>query len=108
MNLVLAILLVGFARLALVFGSEVIVDLLLNMAALSLVLCFFNLIPIPPLDGSHVLRNLTGMSYETYFKFAQFGSSPSSSSCKFPRVRDGLSIMVHLTLGVIMLGFGFR
>ena len=36
------------------------------MASLSLLLCFFNLIPIPPLDGSHVLRNLTGMSWDTY------------------------------------------
>ena len=33
----------------------------------------FNLIPVPPLDGSHVLRVLTGMSQETYANFARFG-----------------------------------
>ena len=43
------------------------------MAQLSLLLCFFNLIPIPPLDGSHVLRNVTGMSYETYGNLSRFG-----------------------------------
>ena len=29
-----------------------------NVAHLSLLLCFFNLLPIPPLDGSRVVRNL--------------------------------------------------
>ena len=32
-------------------------------AGLSLLLCFFNLIPVPPLDGSHVLRVVTNMSF---------------------------------------------
>ena len=62
MNVVLAVVLVAFARVAVMFGSDIATDLLLQMASLSLLLCFFNLIPIPPLDGSHVLRNLTGMS----------------------------------------------
>ena len=31
-----------------------------------MILCVFNLIPIPPLDGSHVLRHVIGMSEETY------------------------------------------
>jgi len=56
MNVLLAVALVAFARVAVMFGSEAATELLLRTAALSLVLCFFNLIPIPPLDGSHVLR----------------------------------------------------
>jgi Zn-dependent protease len=36
-------------------------------------LCFFNLLPIPPLDGSHVARSLIGMSYETYHQIARYG-----------------------------------
>jgi Zn-dependent protease len=44
-----------------------------RMANLSLVLCFFNLLPIPPLDGSQILRVLTGMTYEAYFQFARYG-----------------------------------
>src|SRR5476649_1780715 len=73
MNIILAVVLVGFARVAVIFNSEAAAVLLLQMATLSLVLCFFNLIPIPPLDGSHVLRNLTGMTYETYFNLSRYG-----------------------------------
>ena len=62
MNLLLAVALVALARVGLLFRSDTAVNLCLQMASLSLLLCFFNLIPIPPLDGSHVLRNLTGMS----------------------------------------------
>ncbi|MEM0965427.1 MAG: site-2 protease family protein [Verrucomicrobiota bacterium] len=36
-------------------------------------LMVFNLIPVPPLDGSHVLRHLVGMRDETYIKFSQYG-----------------------------------
>lgn len=35
-------------------------DLLLQTIILNLVLCFFNLIPIPPLDGSKILASLFG------------------------------------------------
>lgn len=40
---------------------------------LSLVLCFFNLIPVPPLDGSHLLKALTGMSDQTFARMAPAG-----------------------------------
>ena len=43
------------------------------MAHLSMFLFFFNLIPVPPLDGSHVLRVVSGMSYETYFNLSRYG-----------------------------------
>ena len=36
-------------------------------------LSFFNLLPIPPLDGSHVARSLIGMSHETYHHIARYG-----------------------------------
>jgi len=38
-----------------------------------MILCVFNLIPIPPLDGSHVMRHVIGMSEETYMRIAQYG-----------------------------------
>src|SRR5947208_722161 len=51
MNLLLAIVLMGLARLGMFANSEGIVRICLSMAELSLLLCFFNLLPIPPLDG---------------------------------------------------------
>ena len=73
MNLILAVALVAFARAGLIFHSTDAAEIFMEAAALSLLLCFFNLIPIPPLDGSHVLRNVTNMSYETYANFSRFG-----------------------------------
>jgi Zn-dependent protease len=49
------------------------VEVCLQVARLSLLLCFFNLLPIPPLDGSRVARVLIGMSYETYYQIARYG-----------------------------------
>jgi Zn-dependent protease len=73
MNLLLAIVLVGLARMGQVVQSDGMAEVGLNLARLSLLLCFFNLIPIPPLDGSHIVRVLIGMSYETYWRIARFG-----------------------------------
>jgi Zn-dependent protease len=73
MNLILAVVLVGLAKVGWLFHQESLAGQCLDFAWLSLLLCFFNLIPIPPLDGSHVLRNLTNMSWETYAGYARFG-----------------------------------
>jgi len=72
-NLVLAALLLGIAKIAAIVGQPEVVEIIAKTAELSLFLCFFNLIPIPPLDGSHLLLNLTRMSYETYYRFARIG-----------------------------------
>ena len=101
MNVILAIVLVGFARVAVMFGSETATELLLQMASLSLILCFFNLIPIPPLDGSHVLRNVTGMTYETYFNLSRFGFIAIILVLQIPQVRTLLRDAVNLSLGLI-------
>lgn len=73
MNLLLAVGLVALARAGIIFHSEAMIQLCLKAAVLSLVLCFFNLIPVPPLDGSQILRVVMGMSYETYANFARYG-----------------------------------
>jgi Zn-dependent protease len=106
MNVILAIVLVGFARVAVMFDSETATELLLRMASLSLILCFFNLIPIPPLDGSHVLRNVTGMSYETYFNLSRFGFIAIILVLQIPQVRLLLAILTQGTLNLLMFGFG--
>ena len=107
MNVLLAIVLVGFARVAVIFGALDITDLLLQMAALSLILCFFNLIPIPPLDGSHVLRNLTGMTYDTYFQISRFGFIAIIIVLQIPVVRTILGTLTYGTLHLLTLGFRF-
>jgi Zn-dependent proteases len=106
MNLVLAVALVALARIGLIGHWEQFTGLCVQMAALSLLLCFFNLIPIPPLDGSHVLRNLTGMSYETYYQFARFGFI-AVIVLQVPQVRDTLNTVTFGTLTGLAFCFGF-
>jgi Zn-dependent protease len=107
MNIILAVALVAFARVAAMFGSDAATDLFLQMAQLSLLLCFFNLIPIPPLDGSHVMRNLTGMSYETYWNLCRFGFIGIILVLQIPGVREVLRVVTDGTLAGLMFCFGF-
>lgn len=107
MNLILAVALVAFARVALMFGSIEMTELFLRTAGLSLLLCFFNLIPIPPLDGSHVMRNLSGMSYETYMNLCRFGFIGIIIVINVPGVRQILSYVTGHTLGLIAFCFDF-
>ena len=77
-NIVLAVVLMVVFYLAGAWPEKLSVQQLWENPAvmvvfLSLILCFFNLVPVPPLDGSHVLRHIVGMSEETYMQIAQYG-----------------------------------
>jgi Zn-dependent protease len=106
MNLLLAVGLIGLARVSALAGSSAMVGFCIQTAHLSLLLCFFNLIPIPPLDGSHVLRNLIGMSYETYWQFARFGFIAVILVLQIPFVRFALSYVTITSLQIIAGWFG--
>lgn len=106
MNLILAVVLVAFARVGLIFHSTDAAELFMEAAALSLLLCFFNLIPIPPLDGSHVLRHVTNMSYETYANFARFGFIILIVLLQIPVFRQTLSLVTYGTLDLLGRIFG--
>ncbi|HUA69392.1 MAG TPA: site-2 protease family protein [Candidatus Saccharimonadales bacterium] len=107
MNLVLAVGLMALARVGLVINSANVVQLGVQMASLSLLLCFFNLIPIPPLDGSHVLRILTNMSYETYWKFSRYGFIAIILVWQIPLIRDLIGTATYGTLNLLALCFDF-
>jgi Zn-dependent protease len=106
MNLILAAVLVGLARIGVIGHWEQFIGLCKQMAALSLLLCFFNLIPVPPLDGSHVLRNLIGMSWEAYANFARFGFIAVIVVIQIPQVRQALNFAVSETLLLFAKLFG--
>ena len=77
MNVILAILILVILRLAIEMpegiSQSAIVAKLPTIAFISMFLCLFNLIPVPPLDGSHVMRHVVGMTEETYRNIARFG-----------------------------------
>lgn len=98
MNLLLAVGLVALMRVGQMFELQQLVVLCGQAAALSLLLCFFNLIPIPPLDGSHILRVATNMSWEAYARFAQFGFIAVILVLQIPFVRTALGNATFGTL----------
>jgi Zn-dependent protease len=108
MNLLLAIGLVAVARVLEMGHSLAAAELCLQAAQLSLLLCFFNLIPVPPLDGSHVLRVMANMSQEAYAQFARYGFIIVIVLLQFGAVRNLLSNVTIGTLMVLMRIFGVQ
>src|SRR5438309_11028940 len=106
MNLLLAILLMGLARLGLLVHSESLITMCLSMAQLSLLLCFFNLLPIPPLDGSQVVRSLIGMTYEAYYQFARYGFIILIIVIQIPIVQHTLRTVTNNSWVIIANWFG--
>ena len=91
---------------ALIFHFVPAAEYFVQAADLSLVLCFFNLIPVPPLDGSHIMRVATGMSHETYANFARFGFIIVIVLLQIRPVRMALSAVTYGTLDVLLRLFG--
>jgi Zn-dependent protease len=106
MNLLLAIVLMGLARLGMLLQSNGMIDVCEDMAQLSLLLCFFNLLPIPPLDGSQVVRSLIGMSYEAYYQIARYGFIILILVLQIPIVRYTLAVVTAKSHDIIAGWFG--
>jgi Zn-dependent protease len=73
MNVLVAMVAMMIVRGGHLGAQNWIMELGVQTAIISMFLCFFNLLPIPPLDGSHVLRYVANWSDETYHAFAQYG-----------------------------------
>lgn len=106
MNVLLAVVLIAGAKVGAMVGSIGMVEFCFSAAILSLVLVFFNLIPIPPLDGSHVMRVVTGMSYETYYQIARWGFLILILVINFTPVPRLLGVLVFTTAKIMASWFG--
>jgi Zn-dependent protease len=106
MNLLLAVVLVAAAKVGLLMHSDPFAEYCLQAAFLSLILCYFNLIPVPPLDGSQIMRVVTGMSHETYANFARFGFIIIILVLQIPFVKQTLAAVTYGTLDILARVFG--
>lgn len=97
MNLLLAFVAVVLARGFAAAGVEGGVEVAVRLALISLVLCFFNLLPIPPLDGSHVLKNFIRLPETTYLWLCQYGFILVILALQIPPVRWLLGFVTKIT-----------
>ena len=72
MNLVIGFWLIALMKIMDVSGGGDHVNDVLPVIRLSIFLCFFNLLPVPPLDGGHIMRNLLNISDEVYQTMSQY------------------------------------
>ena len=102
MNLILAFLCMAIAKIGFVLkaggnaqAGEILIASGYMLVQVNLVLAFFNLLPIPPLDGSHVLWNALRLSYESYFRVMPYGIIIVILVMKYTNVRFYLELAVN-------------
>ena len=72
-NLLIAFVVSIVAGLLFRFGSEDLAKLCTKVIQVNVMLIVFNMLPIPPLDGSHFFRRAIGMSDDTYMRCSNWG-----------------------------------
>jgi Zn-dependent protease len=106
MNLLIAVMLVGLARIGITFGVEQMTYYCIEVAWYSLLLFFFNLLPIPPLDGSQLVRVAVGMTYDTFAELSRYGFMALFILMQIRPVWDLLNFLTSRSLNLIANLFG--
>jgi Zn-dependent protease len=109
MNLVLAIALLCVMKIVDLAGGDMhLINNILPLARLSLLLCIFNLLPIPPLDGGHIIRNLLGISDEMYMSISRFSFMFFLLIMQSPAVGQFISLTTESLLEILARPFGWH
>jgi Zn-dependent protease len=95
-NVVICLLMVFIGGVLLKF-MPAIAGLLGQVILLNCVLIIFNMIPIPPLDGSHLLKHAVGMRDETYLNFARWGFLILIILINIPAFRQVFGVAIYLS-----------
>jgi len=92
-----------------IFLNESFLQLVATIVNLNCLLFLFNLIPIPPLDGSHILKRVAGMSDITFIKFSRFGIflllvliNVTSFTTFFYRLLSGITSQFYDLFGILI------
>ncbi len=101
MNIVIALVAMFVGRIALAAEMTLIVEATMMMTIISMFLFFFNLIPIPPLDGSRVMRHVVGMGEEAYANLTRYGFFILIIAIQIPAVRHALSVATGLSMAFL-------
>lgn len=108
-NLLMAIfcggLLVATVRFGVIGASSPFYPLLRTMLYLNVVLFFFNLLPVPPLDGSKIFAWMLGQRADGFLDAIQ-RAGPMALMIVIIAGGSVISYPVHLVVGAIITGFG--
>jgi len=102
MNVALSVLAVVVLRIGAIADSGPIVHSAYMLIWLSMFLFFFNLIPVPPLDGSHVMRHVVQMPDETYYAISRYGLFIVIVLMNIPGVQTGLRNLTEGSMKVLL------
>ena len=108
MNLLIAVALLGGMKVIEIAGGGGHFDAVLDLARLSLLLCFFNLLPVPPLDGGHIMRNLAGISDEAYHLISQYSFIFLVMIMRSDTVAVFITVLTNSALCWLALPFGWH
>ena len=73
-----------------------IIELVSQFVILNVILAVFNMIPIPPLDGSHLMRHAVGMSEELFYNISRWGFLILILMLRIPPISHALSVVIGL------------
>ena len=94
-NLVLALL--SAAVGGLVYRADPnTLELFRLLIGLNVALAVFNMIPLPPLDGSRVMRHAVGMSEETFINLSRWSFLILMVGINLPPIRAALGIAIQV------------
>lgn len=108
MNLLLAVVCIGVVKIGIITQTFGIIEFCYRAAIMNLGLFFFNLLPIPPLDGSRIMRVAVGMSHETYAQLSQYSYIVIIVLIQWTPVPDWIGFLISSTLSIISSWFGIR
>ena len=75
---------------------------------MSLFLCFFNLLPTPPLDGGHIVRNLIGLSGESYAQISRYSFMFLLILWRVPAVQTFARVYPECVFVMLAWPFGWK
>jgi Zn-dependent protease len=108
MNFVIAVVLLLAAKAAQLGGYHDGMEVALHLARFSLLLCFFNLLPIPPLDGGHIMRNMIGMSDEAYAAMSRYSVRFFLIIMRVPQIGQFVDAYTTCVLAVLAWPLGWN
>jgi len=96
MNLVLAFICAVICGILLGSGNARLGELLIIFIHINCVLFVFNMLPIPPLDGSHLMKHIVGMSDELYARISSWSLIIILVIINIPATRKILWFLIEL------------